>query len=1076
MVMFQLNGKRVEAQDGEYLLEVARREGVAIPTLCHHPALEPAGMCRLCTVELFDGRRTKFVTACNYLVWEGMQVHTDSASVHDGRKLIVELLLARCSTEPALQNLARQYGIEEPRFPKTADDCILCGLCVRVCERMGCSAIELTDRGVDLKVDTPYHLQTEACIACGACASLCPTNCITIDKIKGRFTQRRVEILSSEYDQGLKGRKPIYVPYVQAIPNTPAIDRSQCVHFKTGGCQICKDICPVRAIDHDTADEFIELDVGAIVMTSGFAPYDPRVYDIYGYQRYSNVMTSLEFERMLSASGPFSGHVVRPSDHRPPKKIAWLQCVGSRDEHPGAGKYCSAVCCTHAVKEAVMAKDHVPGLDTAIFYIDIRTMGKGFETYYTRARDDKGVRFIKTRIAAVTQTDDGDLLRIGYTDSEGRRHEENFDILVLSVGMCLSKDAAKLSDLLGIARDDDGFPKTGSFAPVNTNQPNILVCGSAHSPQDIPSSVVNASAAAGVVSAALADARWSKTLSKKEPAEQDINGLIPRVGVFVCHCGTNIAGVVDVATVAEAARKLPFVAYATTNLFSCGQDTQMAMAEIIKEERLNRVVVAACTPRTHEAIFQGTMKSAGLNKYLFEMANIRNHCSWVHGQQPEAATQKSIDLVLMAVEKAVLLKPLVQEQVTIDQQALVIGGGLAGMTAAKNLAEQGFATHLVEKTDCLGGQAHHILETWKGEKVAGHLDRLISAVQADPKIQIYLNSQVKQVQGSMGRFKTTLVNGKKDIELTYGAAVIATGAKEHKPEGYLYGQNPWVVTALELDEKLKSEDKDFLNAGSVAFLQCVGSRIPERPYCSKVCCTHSVRSALTLKARYPEMSIYILYRDMRTYGLRENLYRRAREAGIHFVRFDLKDGIEVQEEQGDLEITFTDFVLNRRLTLKPDRLVLAAAIVAPGNEALSQLYKVPLNADGFFNEAHVKLRPVDFATDGIFMCGLAHGPKPTDETVAQAQAAAARAAIVLSKPSLWVGGRTAQFDASLCTGCGVCVTVCPYGAIAFDKQEKAEGNTALCKGCGLCCASCRSGAADLDGFTNAEIFAQIGAL
>lgn len=1075
MVSFTLNGKTVQAQENEYLLEVARREGVDIPTLCHHPALEPAGMCRLCTVELFDGRRTKFVTACNYPVWEGMQIQTDTRMVHDGRKLIVELLLARCAHEPALMKLAQQYGIDKSRFPQTTDDCILCGLCVRVCERMGNNAIQLTERGVDLKVDTPFHVQTEACIACGACASLCPTSCITIDKIKGRFTKRKVEILPSEYDQGLKGRKPIYVPYAQAIPNTPAIDRSKCVYFKTGGCQICKEICPVNAIDHDTKDEFIELDVGAVVLTSGFASYDPRRYDLYGYQRYANVMTSLEFERMLSASGPFGGHVVRPSDHAEPKKIAWLQCVGSRDEHPGAGKYCSAVCCTYAVKEAVMAKEHVPGLDAAIFYIDMRTQGKDFETYYTRARDKSGVRFIKSRIAGVSRSDEDGLLKITYTDPDGRCHYELFDILVLSVGMCLSKDAAQLSETLGIQVNSDGFPATNSFAPVNTSQPNILVCGGAHSPQDIPSSVVNASAAAGTVSAALADARWSRMKTKQDPVEEDISGIPPRVGVFVCHCGTNIAGAVDVQAVVEYASKLPFVVYATTNLFSCSQDTQLEITDVIKEQKLNRVVVAACTPRTHEAIFQETMKAAGLNKYTFEMANIRNHCSWVHANQPDAATQKSIDLVRMAVEKAALLKPLFEQKVEIRQAALVIGGGLAGLTAAKNLADQGFDTHLVEKTDRLGGQANHILETWQSEDVVQNLGTLVQKVESNEKIRIHLNSKVKTVSGSMGRFTTTLVNGKNETKVDHGTAIIATGGLEYKPQQHRYGQDPRVMTALELDDALKSDAADIINCGSVAFLQCVGSRIPERPYCSKVCCTHSVKSALTLKERNPNIEIYIIYRDMRTYGLRENLYHTAREKGIHFVRFNLDNGLEVGNGDANLSVTFTDSILNRRLTLNPDRLVLATAIVEPGNTALSQAFKVPVNADGFFNEAHVKLRPVDFATDGVFVCGLAHGPKPIDETIAQAQAAAARAAVVLSKPSILVGGKTAHIETAMCTGCEVCVQVCPYSAITLSDKAQAEVNPALCKGCGLCSASCRSSAAMLDGATDAEVLAQISA-
>jgi heterodisulfide reductase subunit A len=577
------------------------------------------------------------------------------------------------------------------------------------------------------------------------------------------------------------------------------------------------------------------------------------------------------------------------------------------------------------------------------------------------------------------------------------------------------------------------------------------------------------------VAAALADKRWSAHKTGEELEELDINGLAPRIGVFVCHCGTNIAGVVDVAAVAAFAQTLPYVVYSNTNLYSCSQDNQVALAAIIKKHQLNRIVVAACTPRTHEPVFQATLKSAGLNKYLIEMANIRNQCSWVHAGQPQAATEKSKDLVRMAVEKIALTAPLFEEQIEINQDALVIGGGLAGLTAAKNLARQGFTTYLVEKCDQLGGQANHVLETWKGENVARNVERLIREVESENRIQIYLDSEINQVEGSMGRFKTIITSRGNKVQLLHGATIIATGGSEYQPDQYLYGSNDRVMTALDLDRELKKEKNDVIKSDTVAFLQCVGSRIPERPYCSRVCCTHSVKSALRLKTINPQMEIYIVYRHIRTYGLRENLYRQAREKGIHFLRYGLEGGVEVKEDQGRLQMNFIDTTLNRRLSLTPDRLILAAAIVPPGNSVIAQAFKVPLNDNGFFSEAHVKLRPVDFATDGIFSCGLAHGPKPVDEAIAQAQAAAARAANVLNRPSIKVGGKTARIDQNQCTSCCVCEEVCPFNAIAMNKLMLAEVNPALCKGCGLCAASCRSGAALLDGFSDAEIFAQIGA-
>ncbi len=1075
MIEFKLNDKRVQGEEGEYILQVARKYGVEIPTLCHHQALEPAGMCRLCTVELFDGRRSRFVTACNYPIWDGMAVQTDSDAVHQGRKLIVELLLTRCPNVPIINDLASKYGISKPRFKLEENDCILCGLCTRVCEKMGANAIQLAGRGMDLKIDTPFHVQTDACIGCGACAFVCPTGHIKPEDIDAWISKQPLKEIPSEYEQGLAHRKPIYVPYAQAIPNIPAIDRERCVHFKSGGCRICTEFCAVSAIDHSQQDEIVELDVGSIIMASGFEPYDPAVYDTYGYTRHPNIVTSLEFERMLSASGPTQGHVLRPSDKKPPAKIAWLQCVGSRDVHAGARKYCSSVCCTYAVKEAVMAKDHVPGLDAAIFYIDMRTHGKDFENYFNAARDRSGVRFVKSRISTLTPENNSELINLAYIDESGLRKIEPFDIVVLSVGMCISKDTSDLARLLQVNVDDDGFPVTDSFNPVQTSRAGVLVCGASQAPQDIPSSVIGASATAAEAARSLQKARWSSSKTRELPLETDLRGTAPRIGVFVCNCGTNIAGVVKIASVVEYARSLPYVVYVTDQLFACSQDAQELLGQAIKTHHLNRVVIAACTPRTHEPIFRETAVNAGLNKYLIDMANIRNHCSWVHADVPESATEKSKDLVRLSVAKVAQLVPLTEQEITINQEALIIGGGVAGMTAARDLARQGFATHLVEKTNALGGQATRLLSTWKGEDVSQYLDRLIQEVKSEESLNIYLQSEVLQVEGSIGRFKTSIHTEGETKLIEHGAAIIATGASELKPAEYLYGQNAGVMTGLEFDRKLRTADAQIAQARTAVFVQCVGSRIPERPYCSKVCCTHSVRGAMELLERNPDMEVFILYRDIRTYGLRENLYRQARDRGIHFIRFDLQKGLTAGENQGNIEIIFTDAVLNQKLTLHPDLLILASAIVSPQESELSKKFKVPLNQDGFFVEAHVKLRPVDFATDGVFVCGLAHGPKPIDESIIQAQAAVARAAAILCKSKLKVGGLVAETDAFKCTGCRVCAEVCPYQAVEISPDDKAVVNEAVCKGCGLCAASCRSGAASLKGFSDADILAQLEA-
>ncbi|MEK6195782.1 MAG: FAD-dependent oxidoreductase, partial [Deltaproteobacteria bacterium] len=709
MISFTLNGKPVQGKEGEYLLKVAEEYGIEIPTLCYHKALEPAGMCRLCTVEMHYGGRVKHVTACNYPIWEGMEIKTDTEGIHQIRKLIVEMLLARCPNVPVIKDLADQYGIKEPRFKTEDDDCILCGLCTRICDKMGSGAISLTGRGVEFKVDTPFHVQSDVCMACGACAFVCPTGHITIDKIKEQITKHTLKPIPSEYEMGLAGRKPVYVPYAQAVPNTPVIDRTKCVHFKTGGCQICVEFCGVNAIDHSQQDESIEVEVGSIILAPGADVYDPGLHDTYNYTKHPNVVTSMEFERILSASGPYGGHLIRPSDHVEPKKIAWLQCVGSRDVHLGAHGYCSGVCCTYAIKEAMLAKEHSSnGLDAAVFYIDMRSFGKDFEQYYNRAKEESGVRFIKSKITNIESNQETDMQVIRYVDEAGRRLEEEFDMVVLSVGLSASLKTAEQAKKWGIDLDHYNFAKTDSFDPVKTSRPGIYVCGTFQGPKDIPSSVIDSSAAAGVAGSSLADVRWTLTKTREIPEEVDVRGEPPRIGVFVCRCGTNIAGTVDVPEVTEFAKGLPGVVYAEENMFSCSQDTQDKMTEIIKEHRLNRVVVAACTPKTHEPLFQETLINAGINKYLFEMGNIRNQCSWVHKDDPDRATEKSKDIVRMAVAKANLLEPLTESTMGVTQSALVIGGGVAGMAAARNMSEQGYPTYLIEKAEALGGQARHL--------------------------------------------------------------------------------------------------------------------------------------------------------------------------------------------------------------------------------------------------------------------------------------------------------------------------------------------------------------------------------
>jgi heterodisulfide reductase subunit A len=778
---------------------------------------------------------------------------------------------------------------------------------------------------------------------------------------------------------------------------------------------------------------------------------------------------------MLSASGPLGGHLVRSSDKKEPKKIAWIQCVGSRDVHEGAKAYCSAVCCTYAIKEAIVAKEHAKeGLDTAIFYIDMRTFGKDFERYYNRAREEAGVRFIKSRITQILpMSGTGDLL-IRYTDEAQKRIEETFDLVVLSVGMGVSKEAMDLARRLDVEINHHQFASTSSFEPVSTSRPGIFASGAFQAPKDIPSSVIESSASAAMAESILADSRWSMTKTKEVPEEIDVRGQFPRIGVFVCKCGTNIAGVLDVPAIAEYARSLPSVVYVEENLFSCSQDTQEKMAQVIKEQKLNRVVVAACSPLTHEVLFQETVVNAGINKYLFEMANIRNQCSWVHGGDAKAGTEKAKDLVRMAVGKVSLFEPMSEPRIKINETALVIGGGLAGMSAARNLAAQGYHTCLIEKEGVLGGQARNLYQTWKAENVQQNLAKLIQDVQSNPKIDVYVNTELKQVEGFVGNFKSTLQTDGNEKVLEHGIAIVATGASELKPDQYLYGKDPRVLTRLELDRRFIDQDPSLGKIRSAAFILCVGSRIKERPYCSEVCCTHSVVSALKLKEINPDMDVFIVYRDMRTFGLFEDLYREARSKGILFIRYDETKELKVADDQNDLQVLFTSSVLNREMEIRPDLLILATAVVPPEKNPIATLFKVPVNKDGFFAEAHVKLRPIDFATDGVFLCGLAHSPKPMDESIAQGLGAAARAVTLLSQKEMFGNAIVASINPESCVGCQGCLKVCPYEAIRYlEDKEICEINEVICKGCGACAATCQSASAQLKRFTSRQIYAQI---
>ena len=903
-------------------------------------------------------------------------------------------------------------------------------------------------------------MDMEKCIACGTCAEKCPKK------------------VDDPFNQNLEKRKAAYVEYAQAVPLKYAIDKENCIYFQKGKCRACEKFCPTNAINFDEKEERLNLHVGAIILAPGFTPYDPNKDDTFKHSKFPNVVTSMEFERILSATGPYQGHLQRPSDKKEPKKIAWLQCVGSRDVHRAAHGYCSSVCCMVAIKEAVIAKEHAGNdLDCAIFYIDMRTHGKDFERYYNDAKEKHGIRFVRCRVPTIESIEGTDDLMLPYFNEAGEVVEERFDMVVLSVGMETSPEIIELANKLNMDLTEGRFCQTGTFQPVQTSRQGIFVCGAFQGTKDIPQSVIEASAAAAAAGALLGEARNTRTKHKEIPQERTGGDKRPRIGVFVCHCGINIGGVVDVAAVRDYAATLPYVEYVTDNLFTCSTDTQDTITRVIQEKGLNRIVVAACTPKTHEPLFQETLINAGLNKYLFEMTNIRNQDSWVHKDNPERATEKAKDLVRMAVAKVALMTPLKEVEVDVNQRALVVGGGLSGMAAAKAFSGQGYKVTLVERDSALGGQARCLFRTWRGEDIQKNVAEAVQALESDGLVDIHLNTELSHVEGFVGNFKSTLRSNGKEEVVEHGVAVLATGAREFKPNEYLYGKDPRVLTHLELDQRFMDDDPSLKEIKTAVFIQCVGSREPERPYCSRVCCTHAIESALHLKKLNPDVHIFVLNRDIRTYGEREYLYREARLAGILFIQFSLDRKPKVFVKDGDLKVEVLDPALGQTVEMKADLLALATAIVPYRDERLAQFFKVPMNEDGFFVEAHAKLGPSEFASDGVFLCGMTHYPKPIDESVAQGQAAASRAMTLLAREKVRVSGTVAYVNPFFCSSCGVCVSICPYGAPSFKTEGpetgKAEINAVLCKGCGLCVASCRSGALNLKGLEEGQIMAMI---
>jgi len=896
----------------------------------------------------------------------------------------------------------------------------------------------------------PRYVDADKCTGCGVCEDKCP------------------RLVSSKFQQGLSKRRAIHTMLSQAVPNTRVIDQEHCLYLQRNRCRACEKFCGPGAINFKDTEKIFELNVGAVILSPGLARYDPRERQELGFLRWGSVVTSIQFERILSASGPYAAEVKRPGDEKHPRKIAWLQCVGSRDPH-NANPWCSSVCCMYATKQAVIAKEHDPDVEPTIFYMEMRAFGKDFDKYVERAKNEYGVRYIRAMISDVKDVyDTGDII-LRYARPNGVLVDETFNLLVLSIGLEPHPNTQEFVKNMDIGCDTYGFPQVSPFEPSATDRPGVLVAGTFQNPKDIPETVIQGSAVAGSAMALLSDSRGTEVAVKTLPLERDVKTDDVRIGVQVCRCGVNIAQTVDVNAVVDAVKDLPGVVHAEDTIYACAQDGQERIKKLIRDKNLNRVVVASCTPRTHEPLFQDTIREAGLNKYLFELADIREQCAWCHMRENEIATQKAIGIVKMSIAKAQRLAPVDIDTVDVTPAAMIIGGGAAGITAALCLAEQGFDVHLVEKEKELGGLVNHLLHTLDGSDVRQFIHKQIAAVEAHPRITVHSNAQVRHSDGFVGNFKTELTDG---AEFEHGIVLIATGGVEYEPDEYAYHQSERIITQRALEKKLAHEKAQ---AGEhYVMIQCVGSREEPHNVCSRICCQDAIKNAIAIKKRTPDAQVTILYRDIRTYGLREQFYAQARDLGVLFMRFetDLKPRVTVNPSA--IKVDAFDYLLDRDIEMDADFVVLSTGLRPhPSAEKIGKLYKLTRNADGYFMEAHIKLRPVDFPSEGLFIAGLAHAPKNLDETISQAQAAAGRAGALLSQDRLTVSGIIAKHDRERCMSCLACFRACPYDSPFIDEDGKISHNEIKCTGCGICAGVCPAKAFQVNSFRDEQILAMI---
>ncbi|MCP4338591.1 MAG: CoB--CoM heterodisulfide reductase iron-sulfur subunit A family protein [Desulfobulbaceae bacterium] len=894
------------------------------------------------------------------------------------------------------------------------------------------------------------YVDPERCTGCGDCEPKCPVKVFNV------------------FNQGLDKRKAVYALFPQAVPNTRAIDPAHCLYLTKNVCRKCEKVCEADAINFEDKDTMIDVQVGSIILTPGLKTYQPEIRQEFGYGKLQNVVTSLQFERLLSASGPCSGTVARPSDGGHPKRLAWIQCVGSRNGHNG-NPWCSSVCCMYAAKQSIIANEHDNEVQSTIYYMELRAFGKDFDKYIEKAKNDAGVIYKRAMVAEIVEDPETKNLLIHSVDDDGKLVKEEFDMVILSIGFEPREDAAEFSKIFGIATDEYGFAQTSKLQPVETSRKGVYVAGTYQGPKDIPETVIQASGAAAGAMALLGDRRGTEVEEVILPDEVDIEGEEPKIGVIVCHCGTNIAGTVDVHKVAEVAANEPGVAHSETIIYACAPDGQQKIRDLIKEKGLNRVVVASCTPRTHAPLFQDTIREVGLNKFLFELADIREQCSWCHMHDNENATSKAIEIVNMNIAKTRRLVPVTTSSVGVNHTALVVGGGIAGMTASLSLTAQGYGVHLVERSDALGGLLRNVRANLEGDDVQTFLADVIQKVENNSAITLHMGTFVEKVDGFVGNFETTFAN---EENIAHGALLIASGGEEYSPVEYDYAESDKIITQRELENLLA--DKGPEDDKCYVMVQCVGSREEPSNYCSRICCQDALKNSIAIKEKAPEAQVVVIYRDMRAYGLKEDYYRRARDLGVLFFLYTPDEKPQVEIAGDKVKVTLAGKVLGREMAIDADYLVLSTGLRPQADcDDFAKKFKLTCNIDGFLLEAHVKLRPVDFPSEGFFLAGLAHAPKNLEETISQSLAAAGRVGALLSNDSLSVSGVISKHNRDICMSCLACVKKCPFGAPFIDEDGRVSHNEVKCTGCGICAGVCPAKAYQVNYFRDDQLLAMI---